>query len=76
MNFLKNLKPLKAEANLKLLSKATKDPNFIFDETLYKPIECVTMGSPLGPALAKAFLVYHEKNWLQPCRLEHRPFYY
>ena len=25
------------------------------------------MSSPLGPALANAFLVYFEKNWLQNC---------
>ena len=76
MKFLKNLKPLKAKANLELLSLVTKDPHFIFDEIIYKPIECVTMGSPLGPTLANAFLVYHEKKWLEPCPLEHRTFYY
>ena len=34
------------------------------------------MGSPLGPTLADAFLVYREKNWLERCALEYRPFYY
>ena len=28
------------------------------------------------PTLANAFLVYHEKNWLERCPLEHRPLYY
>ena len=36
----------------------------------------VTMGSPLGPTLANAFLVYNEKNWLEHFPLEYRPFYY
>ena len=45
-----------------LLSLATKDSHFIFNGTLYKQIDGVAMGSPLGPTLADAFLVYHEKN--------------
>ena len=36
----------------------------------------VAMGSPLGPTLANAFLVYNEKNWLEHFPLEYRPFYY
>ena len=34
------------------------------------------MGSPLGPTLTNSFLVYHEKNWLERCLLEYRPFFY
>ena len=34
------------------------------------------MGPPLGPTLANAFLVYHEKNWLEHCPVEYRPLYY
>ena len=59
-----------------LLSLATKDSHFIFDGTLCKQIDGVPMGSPLGPTLANAFLVYHEKNWLEHCPVEHRPLYY
>ena len=45
-----------------LLSLATKDSHFIFDGTLYKQIDGVTMGPPsLGPTLANAFLVYKKK---------------
>ena len=44
------------------LSLATKDSHFIFDGTLYKQIDGVGMGSPLGPTLANAFLVYHKKK--------------
>ena len=59
-----------------LLSLATKYSHFIFDRTLYKQINSVAMGSPLGPILANAFLVYHEKNWLEHCPVEYRPLYY
>ena len=59
-----------------LLSLATKDSHFIFDGTLYKQIDGVAMGSPLGPTLANAFLVCHEKNWLEHCPLEYKPLYY
>ena len=45
-----------------LLSLATKDLHFIFGWILYKQIDGVAMGSLLGPTLANAFLVYHEKN--------------
>ena len=59
-----------------LLSLATKDSHFVFDGTLYKQIDGVAMGSPLGPTLANAFLVYHEENWLEHCPVEYRPLYY
>ena len=59
-----------------LLSLATKDSHFIFDGTLYKQIDGVAMGSPLGPTLANAFLVYREKNWLEHCPVEYGPLYY
>ena len=55
-----------------LLSLATKDSHFIFVGTLYKQIDGVAMGSPLGPTLANAFLVFHEKNWLEHCPLKYR----
>ena len=59
-----------------LLSLATKDSHFIFDGTLYKQIDVAATGFPLGPTLANAFLVYHEKNWLEHCPVEYRPLYY
>ena len=59
-----------------LLSLSTKNSNFIFDGTLYKQIDGVAMAPPLDPTLANAFLVCHEKNWLEHCPVEHRPLYY
>ena len=58
------------------MSLATKDSHFIFDGALYKQIDGVAPGSPLGRTLANAFLVYHEKNWLGHCPVEYRPSYY
>ena len=59
-----------------LLSLATKNSHFVFDRTLYKQIDGVAIDSPLGPILANAFLVCHDKNWLEHCPLEYRSLYY
>ena len=59
-----------------LLSLATKEIHFLFDGTLYKQIDGVAMGSPLGPTLANVFLVYHQKSWLKHCSLESRSLCY
>ena len=45
-----------------LLSLATKESYRIFNGNHCKQIDEVTMGSPLGPTLANAFLVQFEKN--------------
>ena len=34
------------------------------------------MGSPLGPALANAFLAHHEVNWLDECPLSYAPLFF
>ena len=59
-----------------LLSLATKESYFIFNEFLYKQIDGVAMGSPLGPTLANAFLCFYEKKWLDKCPKEFKPVYY
>ena len=59
-----------------LLSLATKKSYFIFNGLLYKQIDGVAMGSPLGPSLANAFLSYHEKNWLNNCPQGFKPVFY
>ena len=59
-----------------LLSLATKESYFIFNEKLYKQVDGVAMGSLLGPTLANAFLVHFEKNWLQNCSSDFKPHYY
>ena len=65
----------KSELN-QLLCLATKESYFIFNGLLYKQIDGVAMGSPLGPSLANAFLSYHEKNWLKNCPQEFKPVFY
>ena len=52
-----------------LLKLATTESSFIFDNKLYKQIDGVAMGSPLGPTLANAFLCHYEKTWLNECPL-------
>ena len=58
-----------------LLSLTTKESYFIFNRELYKQVDGVTVGSPIGPTLANAFLVYFEKNWLQICPSDFKPHY-
>ena len=45
-----------------LLPLTTKESYFIFNGKLYKQADGVTMGSPLGSALANVFLVYFKIN--------------
>ena len=59
-----------------LLCLATKESYFIFNGLLYKQIDGVAMGSPLGPSLANAFLSYYEKNWLNNCPQGFKPIFY
>ena len=46
----------------KVLILATKESYFIFNRKLYKQVDGVAMGSPLGPTLANVFVVHFEKN--------------
>ena len=50
-----------------LLTLASYESFLIFDEVLYRQIDGVVMGSPLGPVLANAFLCHFEKKWLLDC---------
>ena len=60
----------------KLLSLAAKEIYSIFKRMLCKQVDGVAMGSPVGLMLANAFLVHFEKNWLQNCPSELKPYYY
>ena len=55
---------------------ATKECYFILNGLLYKQIDGVAMGLPIGPSLANAFLSYHEKNWLKNCPQGFEPVFY
>ena len=50
-----------------LLNLAAYESFFIFDQVMYRQIDGVAMGSPLGPILANAFLCHFEKQWLSEC---------
>ena len=56
----------------KLLTAALQNNFFNFVGKIYKQIDGVAMGSPLGPTLANAFFCFHEQIWLD----EFKPVYY
>ena len=55
---------------------ATKDILFLFNGKLYKQIDGVAMGSPLGPTLANIFMSHYERLWLRDCPAEFKPLHY
>jgi hypothetical protein len=59
-----------------LLDLACLDNHFIFNGSMYKQIDGVAMGSPLGPTLAMAFMCFMEEEWLSECPLDFKPLFY
>ena len=59
-----------------LLLMSTQGTVFYFDGSYYRQKDGVAMGSPLGPALANAFLCHHESAWLDDCPLSYAPVFY
>ena len=53
---------LKREEMKTLLQLCTKDMHFSFNDTIYRQINGVTMGSALGPVIANIFMVELEKS--------------
>ena len=64
---------LKKSDQFKLMETGTSESSFIFDFLLYKQINGVAMGSPLGFTLANAFLCHYEKEWLDNCPSHFKP---
>ena len=60
----------------KMLELASLDMHFLFNSTLYKQVDGVAMGSPLGPTLANAFMCYWEEKWLKSCPTSFKPLLY
>ena len=58
------------------LKLPTFELSYIFDNILYKQIDGVSMGLPLGPTLANAFLCHYEKLWLDNCPSDFKPLVY
>ena len=59
-----------------LLSLATQESYFMFNDILYKQSDGVAMGSPLGPTMANVFLSFYEMKWLEQCPNEFKPLFY
>ena len=59
-----------------LLSLATQESYFIFNDVLYKQKYGVAMGSPLGPTMANVFLSSYEVKWLEQCPKKFKPVFY
>ena len=55
---------------------STKGTVFYFNGLYYRQKDGVAMGSPLGPALANAFLAHHETVWLEECPLAFAPVFF
>ncbi len=55
---------------------AVKDCYFLFNNQVFRQIDGVAMGSPLGPTLANAFLTLYEDKWLNECPVEFKPSFY
>ena len=60
----------------KLLRAALQNNFFNFKGKIYKQIDGVAMGSPLGPTFANAFLCFHEQICLNECTDEFKPVHY
>ena len=60
----------------RLLTVSTQGAVFFFNGCYYRQKDGVAMGSPLGPALANAFLCHHEQYWLENCPLAFAPIFY
>ena len=59
-----------------LLSLATQESYFLFNDVLYKQKDGVAMGLPLGPTMANVFLSFYEVKWLEQCPNEFKPVFY
>ena len=59
-----------------LLSLATQESYFMFNDILYKQKDGVAMRSPLGSTVANVFLSFYEMKWLEQCPNESKPVFY
>ena len=60
----------------KLLELAVMNTNFIFNGKLYKQVDGMAMGSPLGPTFANIFMCHLEEQFLSQCPDHFKPMFY
>ena len=60
----------------KLLHLAVDDTYFIFNETLYKQTDGLSMGNPIAPVMANIFLCDLETRILDTCNPDFKPIFY
>ena len=60
----------------KILELAVSDTYFVFDNILYKQIDGMAMGSPLGPTFANIFMCNLEESFLEQCPNTFKPMFY
>ncbi|MGL4226872.1 MAG: reverse transcriptase domain-containing protein, partial [Rickettsia sp.] len=61
------------DAFRKLLEIAVLDTHIVFDGVIFKQVDGVAMGSPLGPIFANVFMSSLEEDFLDNCPLAHMP---
>jgi len=59
-----------------LLEHSVLNSFFIFNGKLYKQLEGIGMGLPLGPTFANIFMCFSESRWLEDCPIDFKPFMY
>ena len=61
----KNSPPFSKDIFIELMNMATSSVEFSFNNIMYKQIDGISMGSPLGPALANIFVGFYEQQLFQ-----------
>ena len=59
-----------------LLSLATQESYFIFNDVLDKQKDGVAIRSPLEPTMAYVFLSFYEVKWFEQCPTYFKPVFY
>ena len=60
----------------KLLELSVTETYFTFNNKIYKQIDGMAMGSPLGPTFANIFMCHLENLFMNQCPLSFKPLFY
>ena len=58
------------------LQKSVLNSFLMFNDKLFKQIEGLGMGLPLGPSFANIIMSYYEQQWLDDCPVNFKPAFY